>query len=281
MHRNLSRSLCASLLLGGLCATAAVAQSTGPLHPLDGLTTPEYWAAYDVLQQAGHAEPDTFFASVLLHEPTKDLVLSWTEGKPIPREADVVLLQQGKTFEARVDLAARKLISWQEMKDVQAPFLASEIFGADEAIKKDALVVEALKKRGLTDLNTVRCTALPLAYAAVPEQDTQRIGFGGCSQQHGFYHSWGRSIDGLTLQMDMVTKKVLKVIDTEIVPVPNWAVNYEEIAEKPRPRNNVDRHFAAHGRELPRRARRSLVAELALPLPHRPAGRHSREPGPI
>ena len=42
-------------------------------------------------------------------------------------------------------------------------------------------------------------------------------------------------IDGLTLQMDMVTKKVLKVIDTEIVPVGNGAVNYEEISERPRP----------------------------------------------
>jgi hypothetical protein len=40
----------------------------------------------------------------------------------------------------------------------------------------------------------------------------------------------GRSIDELTLQMDMVTKKVLKVIDTEIVPVANGAVNYEEIS---------------------------------------------------
>src|SRR5215470_4057052 len=199
MHRNLSRSLRASLFLVGVCASTAFAQSTGPLHPLDGLTSAEYWAAYDVLQQAGHAGPDTFFASVLLREPPKYLVLSWSEGTPIPREADVVMLQQGKTFEARVDLAARKLISWQEMKDVQAPFLASEIFGAAEAIKKEPLVVEALKKRGLIDLNTVRCTALPLAYAAVPEQDTQRIGFGGCSQQHGFYHSWGRSIDGLTL----------------------------------------------------------------------------------
>jgi primary-amine oxidase len=233
--RNLSRPLCASLLLAGLCATAAVAQNTGPLHPLDGLTTAEYWTAYDVLQLAGYAKPDTFFASVLLREPAKDLVLSWTEGKPIPREADVVLLQQGKTFEARVDLAARKLISWQEMMDVQAPFLASEIFGADEAIKKDPLVVEALKKRGFTDLNTVRCTALPVPYVAVPEQEAGRIGFGACSQQHGFYHSWGRSIEGLTLQMDMVTKKVLKVVDTEIVPVANGAVNYEELSEKPRP----------------------------------------------
>lgn len=236
MRRNLSRSWRASVVFACLLgATAAVAQGTTQLHPLDGLTTAEYWAAYDVLQKAGHAGPDTLFASVLLREPAKELVLSWTQDRPVPREADVVLLEQGKTFEARIDLAAGRLVAWQEMKGVQAPFLASEIFGADEAIKKDPQVLEALKKRGLTDLNTVRCTALPLAYAAVPEQDGQRVGFGSCSQQHGFYHSWGRSIEGLTVQMDMVTKKVLKVVDTEIVPVANGAVNYEEIAEKPRP----------------------------------------------
>ena len=116
MHRNLSRALRVSFLFIGLCGTAAIAQEAAPLHPLDGLSTAEYWAAYDVLQQAGHADPDSFFASVLLREPPKDLVLTWKEGATIPREADVVMLQNGKTFEARVDLAARKLISWQELK---------------------------------------------------------------------------------------------------------------------------------------------------------------------
>ncbi len=235
MDRKLSRALRASFLLMGLGGSTAIAQGTAPLHPLDGLTTAEYWVAYDVLQQAGHAEPDSFFASVLLREPAKDFVFAWKGGLPIPREADVVMLQKGKTFEARVDLAARKLISWRELKGLQAPFLSSEIFGTDEMIKKDPRVLEALKKRGLTDLNSVECLALPLSYAAVPEQDTQRIGFGSCSQQHGSYHSWGQSIEGLTLQIDMVAKKILKVVDTEVVPVANGAVNYEEIPEHARP----------------------------------------------
>src|SRR5262245_27462673 len=59
-------------------------------------------------------------------------------------------------------------------------------------------IVEALRKRGITDLRTVSCNALPVAYRAVPEQATQRIGFGSCSRTHGTYHSWGRSIEGLT-----------------------------------------------------------------------------------
>lgn len=235
MYQNLIRALGASFFFMGLFGGAGIAQNGGPLHPLDGLTTGEYWAAYDVLQQAGHADPDSFFASVLLREPAKDLVLAWKPGSATPREADVVMLQHGKTFEARVDLAARRLMSWREMKDVQAPFLPSEIFGADEAIKKDPRVLDALKKRGLTDMNAVRCIALPVPYAAVPEQQTQRIGFGSCSQQHGSYHSWGRSIEGLTLQMDMVTKKILKVVDTEVVPVANGALSYEEVPERARP----------------------------------------------
>ena len=204
------------------------------MHPLDSLKTAEYWTAYEVLQQAGHLDSESFFASVLLREPPKDVVLAWKEGSRIPREADVVILRSGKTFEAHIDLAGRKLLSWREAAGVQAPFLGSEIFGTDDLIKSDARVVEALKKRGVTDLNTVQCIALPMAYIAVPEQRTQRIGFGSCSEQHGLYHSWGRDIEGLTIQIDMAAKKVLRVIDSEVVPVSAGARSYEEIAERPR-----------------------------------------------
>lgn len=47
-------------------ARRALAQ---PSHPLDSISTAEYWTAYDVLQQAGRFGPDTLFASELLREP--------------------------------------------------------------------------------------------------------------------------------------------------------------------------------------------------------------------
>src|SRR6204780_3811243 len=80
------------------------AQTRVPLHPLDALTTEEYWTVHDVLQQSGHLTGKTLFSSVLLHEPVKDTVLAWKEGDPIPREADVILEAEGATIEARVDL---------------------------------------------------------------------------------------------------------------------------------------------------------------------------------
>ena len=216
-----------------IIAVEVCAQTTS--HPLVGLTTAEYWTVYDALQQAGHVTPTTLFASVLLHPPAKSAVLSYRPGQPFARDADVVLLRGEKTFAARVDIVGKKVRSFEELPGVQAPILASELFGNDEAIKSDPRVVEALKKRGITNLGTVSCIVLPGAYQSIPEQATQRMGFGSCSERRGVYHSWGRAIEGLTLQVNMATKKVLKVVDTEVVPVPTGNIDYEGIPENPRP----------------------------------------------
>jgi primary-amine oxidase len=201
-------------------------------HPLDGLSTSEYWTVYEVLQKAGHADADTTFSSVLLHPPSKQAVLN---RQPVPRQADVILYKAGKSFAATVNITSKTVASHQELKDAQAPFTLSELLSGDDAVKKDPRVVEALKKRGLTDLRTVQCMALPVAYRSTPEQATQRVGFVGCSKTSGTLHTWGRSIEGLTIQMDMVTKKILNFVDTGIAPVPTANNNYEVIPEVPRP----------------------------------------------
>src|SRR5678815_5811397 len=96
--------------------------------------------------------------------------------RPVPREADVVLLREGKTYTARVDIAAKRVVEFGELKGAQSAFLASEMFGADGYIKKDPRIIEALRKRGISDLRTVSCSAHPVADRAVPEQATGRAG---------------------------------------------------------------------------------------------------------
>ena len=164
------------LFLALLTPEPLFAQST--THPLDGLATAEYWSVYDALQSAGHLTPETKFTSVLLHPPSKATVLAWTPGQPVPREADVVLLRDSKTYTARVDIATKRVVEFGELKGAQSAFLASEMFGADGYIKKDERIIEALRKRGISDLRTVSCSALPVAYRAVPAQATERVGFG-------------------------------------------------------------------------------------------------------
>jgi primary-amine oxidase len=156
-------------ILSLLVALTIPTWAQSPSHPLDGLTTAEYWAVYDTLKAAGHVTADTMFASVLLHAPAKSAVLAWQPGQPVRREADVVLLRGDKSFSALVDISGKKVLKFDGLKGAQAPFLASELFGADEFIKKDPRVIEALGKRGITDVRTVRCVALPVAYQAIPE----------------------------------------------------------------------------------------------------------------
>jgi len=41
----------------------------------------------------------------------------------------------------------------------------------NDAIKHDPRIVDALKKRGITDLNLITCYATPGGFIALPEQD--------------------------------------------------------------------------------------------------------------
>lgn len=220
-----------SLLSLFLVLLPLVAQNAVPKHPLDGLVTSEYWTVRDVLVAAGHVTPETVFSSVLLRPVDKALVYAWKPGQKIPRAADVVLFTKGKTYEAHVDIAGKKVVKFEEKVGVHAPFSPAEEGLGEEVLKKDPTFLEALKKRGFTDLSTVHCFTLPVSYMSIPEQDKQRIGFGGCSEAHGTYHSWGRSIEGLTARVDMNTKKVLQVIDTGVVPMGKGAMDYEEVPE--------------------------------------------------
>ena len=84
------------------------AAQTPVLHPLQALTSQEYWIVYDVLRDNGKLDADTFVPSVLLHEPPKDRVLAWKMGDPVFREADVIIIKKGVVTEARVDIPGRK-----------------------------------------------------------------------------------------------------------------------------------------------------------------------------
>jgi primary-amine oxidase len=216
--------------LSALALTCSLlAQSTKPQHPLDALTTDEYWTVHDVLFKAGHLNEKILVSSLLLHEPDKSKVLAWHTGDPIPREADVILLDEGKTYEARVDIAAQKLESFNLVPNVQAPISASEFMPMGEMIKKDQRVIDALKAHGVTDLTTVNCGAGPLSFIVFPEQEQgHRIGWGQCTDVHGAYHSWGRTVEGIYILVDVTAKKILQVIDRGPIPVPTSPINFED-----------------------------------------------------
>lgn len=226
-----------ALFAGYLVLTIAIsisAQTNVVHHPLDGLTTDEYWTVHDVLRNSGHWNDKTLVASLLLHEPAKSAVLAWNESAAIPREADVILEAGGKTIEARVDIHARKLDFWKEVPGVQAPITETELDTMSDVVKRDPRVIAALRIRGITNLSSIRCEPIPLTFKVFPEQSGHRIGYGDCMDSHGAYHAWGRAIEGLYFVADMASEKVLNVIDHGAVPVPTGDIDFEEAEANPR-----------------------------------------------
>jgi primary-amine oxidase len=199
---------------------AAIAQNAAPQNPLDALTAGEYWAVYDVLEASGNLTDKTHFASVSLREPPKERVLAWAPGKPFSREADVTLVRDGHSFSALIDISGRKLESWSEVQGAHAAAYAGEFNELEDTIKQDPKILEALKKRGITNLAFVQCTPLPAGYIGIPEQDGRRIFWGGCSTSRNAPRSDGHEIGGIFFVVDMGAKKVLRVSDFGPVPVP-------------------------------------------------------------
>lgn len=197
-------------------------------HPLDALTPAEYWTVYNVLRDAGKLGEKTIFTSVLLKEPAKSYVLAWKPGDPIERKADAVLLDQGKSYEAVVDVSAAKLESWKELKDAQAPVSESEMHGFDDVLKKDPRIVEALKKRDITDLRLVTCYVTPAGFVGLPEQTPgRRIGWGGCTYSSNAKYGWDREIPGIFFVVDMNEKKITRFSDYGAVKMPPTTSIYD------------------------------------------------------
>ena len=68
---------------------------------------------------------------------------------------------------ALVNISTAKVESYEELKGMQAPFTTTEEQEVNDAIKHDPRIVDALKKRGITDLNLVLCYATPGGYIAL------------------------------------------------------------------------------------------------------------------
>jgi primary-amine oxidase len=228
------KTLSVVALATAMISVSCRAQTSVVHHPLDGLTTAEYWTVHDVLRSSGHWSDKTLVASLLLHEPAKAAVIAWREGDAIPREADVILEASGKTIEARVDIPSRKLEFWKEVFGVQAPIIQRELDTMSDVAKHDQRVIAALRARGVTNLASIRCEPIPLTFKIFPEQAGHRIGYGDCMDSHGAYHAWGRAIEGLYIVADMTDEKILNVIDRGAVPIPKGDIDFEEAEANPR-----------------------------------------------
>lgn len=217
---------CRLTLLALLLSTSIQAQEAR--HPLDALTWREYWAVLEVLQANGHLDGDTQFQIVTLKEPDKDLVLTWSPGQAMPRAAFAIVRQGDKAYEALVDIAARRLVSWQEVVNAQTSWLEEEYGSMDDVVMANPEFVAAMQRRGIEDFSLLDCETLPPGYFGTEEQQGRRIANFQCHLGSAAHNTWSRSIENLTVVVDMNTREVLRVVDEGVVPVPPEPAGFDE-----------------------------------------------------
>jgi primary-amine oxidase len=217
--RSASRAV---LLVSILAAAASVPRDARAqaAHPLDGLTAQEYWTVFEALKSSGHVDKESRYTSINLREPPKAEVLKWKPGEAFRREALVVVKHGKQTFEAVVDVARKAVASWTEVQGVQPNITRVEDESVEDKVKENPEWQEAMRKRGITDFETVECSPESPGYFGTPEEQGRRLFRVICWLHRGTWNIDARPISGVVVVWDADDKKVLRVIDTGAVPIP-------------------------------------------------------------
>jgi primary-amine oxidase len=192
-------------------------------HPLDPLTLEEIQAAVHRVRTEKGVGSTYRFPCVTLKEPPKAVMLNYTPGTKVEREAFLVLLDNatGSTYEAVVSLTQDRIVSWQVLDRVQPNIMADELAECEQAVKAHPDFQAALAKRGITDLDLVVVDPWGIGNFGFAEEVGHRLSRCVCylrSRPDGNFYA--RPIDGLIPVVDLNAMAVVRIEDLGVVPVP-------------------------------------------------------------
>ena len=138
-------------------------------HPLDPLTAGEIRQVAQIVRRDRELGDSWRFASIELAEPAKDALAAC---QVTSREAIAVGWDRadGQAYRARVSLTADAVTSWQHLPGQQPNMTTDEWHECDQLLRVHPEMVEALARRGITDMSLVLTDMWAYGAALVPEQ---------------------------------------------------------------------------------------------------------------
>ena len=199
-------------------------------HPLEPLTEEEIEAASRIAKEQRGLTERTRFVYISLKEPPKSSILSGGAGR-VDREAELMLWDRDRrmTIEGTVNLTQGAVTDWKDHPGVQPPIMLDEFLASEQLVKQDPRWQEAMRKRGVTDLEHVMVDPWPVGYNG-PEDDPSQGRFvrpltwvrDGSDEENGY----ARPVEGLVVRLDLDRMEVVDVEDAGVVPIPPRAANY-------------------------------------------------------
>lgn len=232
-----------------------------PRHPLDPLSAAEIAVAVSTVRAAG-ATPEMRdgmrFIEVVLKEPDKHVValadayffppfqpslLPKTKGGPViprqlpPRQARIIVYNKRSNETSvwivellEVHAAARgghhrgKVISSKVIEDVQPPMDAMEYADCESVVKDYRPFREAMKKRGIDDMDLVMVDPWCVGYYMEEDAPSRRLARplifcrteSDCPMENGY----ARPVEGIHVLVDMRKMEVVEFEDQKLIPLP-------------------------------------------------------------
>lgn len=202
-------------------------------HPLALLTADEIDTARTVLDNAGLVGADVRFAYLGLEEPPKRELYGPVSPADIDRRVRVFLLnvRTGASVDALVNLTRNSVERCRAIDIVaegQLPVLLEEFDAIEQILAADAGWCASLRARGLAP-NEVKVAPLSAGVFDYPDEDGKRLLRGLAFQkQHEGDHVWAHPIDNLVAFVDMIERRVDRIIDHGAVSVPGESGNYTD-----------------------------------------------------
>ncbi len=205
-------------------------------HPLQGLTSDEIVAARQLLVDRGLVTETIRFAYLGLEEPAKAEVLAFRPGGPLDRRVRAILLNTA-TGESAIVVASLTRSSIDSHKttspvvDGQPPILLEEFIAVDEIVKADPGWVAAMNRRGITDLELVRpCPLSAGSFGFDGESGRRMLRVLSFVANRPEDHCWAHPVDGVVAYVDLIEKRVIRLIDHALLPVPAEEGNFDDPA---------------------------------------------------
>ncbi|HJU02716.1 MAG TPA: primary-amine oxidase [Actinomycetes bacterium] len=206
-------------------------------HPLQRLRADEIRLAKALLTEHGLVGEHTRFAYLGLEEPPKAEVLAFRDGDPVDRRVRAILLDTatGGAADVVASLTRGAVDSAAEIdtgRDGQPPIMLEDIVAVDEIVKADAGWRAAMERRGVTDLDLVRpCPLSAGSFGIQGEEGRRMLRVLSFVQHHEQDHPWAHPVDGLVAYVDLIERRVLHLIDSEVLPIPQEEGNFDDPAQ--------------------------------------------------
>jgi primary-amine oxidase len=164
---------------------SGIVSETGPEHPLDPLTAEEIRQAAAILRRDRGLSESWRIASIELREPAKDALAALESGEVTGREVLAVCWDRtdGQAYRAVVSLTGDAVTSWEHLPGQQPNMTVDEWHECDQMLQRHPALVEALARRGITDLSLVLTDMWAYGAALVPER-YRGLRLGWCDVWH-------------------------------------------------------------------------------------------------